>query len=196
MAIAISIDWDYVTGDCSHDGHCGFCPNGEKEGGVGVRGKPNRESPNWQDKLTELRSIIYPEGSPLYVAECHADIFGVLKAKIDEPLDIIDFDAHYDAYDCEDKWLCCGNWITYARRLYDVKVVSRRKWVGFDAAAHGCYDANMVFVCKSSPWTPKNLDKRFYELVNFISKQVKSAPIFIGHRAVELEKEYRKRRRL
>lgn len=195
MPVAISIDWDWVTGDCSDDGHCGFCPNGKLEGGVGIRGEPNQTYPRWQDNLSELREVVFPRGIPVYVAECHADIFGVLKAKIDERLVILDYDSHYDDYDCEDKWLCCGNWITYADQLYDLKVVSRRdrshRFTEIDT-----YNANMVFLCKSSPWTPKEMDKRFYELVRFISKQTKSSPTFIGHKAIEMEKEYRNRRKL
>jgi hypothetical protein len=50
---------------------------------------------------------------------------------------------------------------------------------------------NLVFLCKSSPWTPAKLDNKFYELVNLISEETEGHPIFIGHRAPTLEKEYK-----
>lgn len=197
MNVAISIDWDYVTDDCSGaDGHCGFCANAE-EGGVGIRGNMKDNATDWRERLSELRSLYYPEGIPVYVAECHAEIFGVLRAPIGGKLRILDYDAHYDDYPYEERFLSCGNWIKYARQAYNAEIVSRNDYGDdFNGTNAGSYDANMVFICKSSPWTPKEMDRRFYELVRHVSRETGTSPIFIGHRAVELEREYRNRRKL
>lgn len=196
---AISLDWDFVTGDCVNDSaHCGFCANAI-EGGIGKRGFSADLYKGWKGRFTELRNLPYPVGVPFYVAECHADIFGVLRAPIGDQLDIFDFDAHYDHYPHEERFLSCGNWIAYAKRLYDARVMSRvydgakeADLEQFNTKLQQAYgNINLVFLCKSSPWTPEKLDKRFYELVGHISNETGGPPIFIGHRAPELAKEYK-----
>lgn len=50
-----------------------------------------------------------------------------------------------------------------------------------------------VFICKSEPWTPSELDKKFWELVRGFSQKLDTAPSFIGHRWPELEHTWRKK---
>lgn len=193
MNTTISLDWDYVTGDCiaSGEAHCGFCANAVKDG-VGQRGYSSYMCEDWKSRFTELCKLDYPTGTPFYVAECHADIFGILRSPIGGNLCIFDFDSHYDDYPDEMSFINCGNWIAYARRLYKLKVCSRKN---SNSLAFRCKiseaksDISVVFLCKSSPWTPDSLDNKFYELVRFISKRMKTPPIFIGHMAPKLAED-------
>ena len=178
----LSIDWDYVTGDCQefHTRCCGFCkesdgfyPSNNKK-----RGEVESIRLDWNKKLKELKEIPVEFKTPIYVAECHASIMEVVNAH-SGPYEVMDFDAHYDRY--RDGILCCGNWIYHVERLNGIVMKTPKV---------KCVDA--VFFCRSSPWTPQNMDGKFYELIYNYCSRAKVEPRFIGHMRKSLRKTYQK----
>jgi len=180
--ILLSIDWDYVTGDCAPEpqGHCGFCGYAP-----GLRGSVE-EMIDWEPRLAKLKKFFVPRNCPIYVAECHASIMEAMKSLVSTP-HVIDFDTHYDRYD-ENSYVHCGNWIYHLEQIGG-SVDSRPKVV--------TKSIDMVFLCKSSPWTPATMDLEFIKLVKHYAKKSRTHPIFIGHEKEVLQKEYKnlKRRR-
>ena len=174
MENILSIDWDYVTGDCSmgNDGHCGFCYNKEEYRKVKI--SPERY---WRSRYSKLKKIKIKEGIPIYVAECHASIMEVIK---NDAYTVFDFDYHYDDYICYLNTLHCGNWIKFLNNNGG-KVICKPNDV---------YSLSSIFICKSSPWTPKKMDSWFNTLILHIASKSLMAPIFIGHKANELERDY------
>jgi hypothetical protein len=174
----LSIDWDWVTGDCcSRCEHscCGWCKpcQGKSQD---ERGSYENLYTGWHDRIKKLKSLRYLEGN-LWVAECHADILITLHPGIIGT--IIHLDSHRDD---EDRMsLCCGSWRNYLPKT--IEVITK---LDSDTRFHD------VFVCKSSPWTPKRLDRNFYELISYISDAMNIYPEFVGHKYIELEKEWDK----
>jgi hypothetical protein len=89
--IIVSLDWDYVTGDCYTFRCCGFCNFMGLQIG---RGLVERVRPDWFERLKYLRSLRVSKNIPIYVAECHASIQEVF-SQFKEPA-IYDFDSHCD----------------------------------------------------------------------------------------------------
>jgi len=174
MRKILSIDWDYVTGDCgiSSDGHCGFCY--DKEEFRKVKLSPEVR---WRSRYKKLKNLSIKEGTPLYVAECHASIMEIIQHNA---YTVFDFDYHYDNYTCYIDELHCGNWIKFLNRNGG-RVI---------CCPDDIENLNSIFICKSSPWTPKKMDRWFFMLVLDIASKCLMAPNFIGHKGKELEGEY------
>jgi len=180
----LSIDWDYVTGDCSIDQpgcrhpHCGFC---EYIKTSRIRGAKNKFDIVWGDeKRDKLLKLKVNKGTPIYVAECHANIMDLIK-QYKCPLEVYDYDTHYDSYD-EDFRVHCGNWI-YHLELLGGKVNCKPSTID---------KVDAIFICHSSPWTPRCMDEAFFEFIVKMTKKTKMEAQFIGHRQVSLRNEYKR----
>jgi hypothetical protein len=179
----LSIDWDFVTGDCSSTtsssihSHCGFCRIVKT---YGCRGSRHFLDVVWKEKQDRLLKLRLHKSTPIFVAECHANIMDIIEY-FDEPPSVFDFDTHYDKYD-NASFLHCGNWI-YHLELLGGSVVSRPKSIDTVGA---------IFICKSSPWTPRCMDKEFFRFINRIVKKTQTEPNFIGHRKRSLKNGYKK----
>lgn len=171
----LSIDWDWVTGDCadlSGHGCCGWCaPSPRKVS----RGITKLVAEGWWSRLESLRAISPADmGGGLWVAECHADILRIVMP--DEEANILHLDSHMDDAD----WfgLSCGSWRTFLPQGTTVEAI------GTDQL--GKKEFHDVFVCQSSPWTPASMDKFFWGLVQHLSEVMGRDPEFIGHRRMAL----------
>jgi len=176
MEKILSIDWDYVTGDCSvdSDGHCGFCYNKEEYRKVTI--SPER---SWRRRYKILKDIKIKKGVPIYVAECHASIMEIIR---DDAYTVFDFDYHYDNYISYLDTLHCGNWIKFLNNNGGI--------VYCEPERDDVYNLSSIFICKSSPWTPVKMDRWFFMLILDIASKSLMAPTFIGHKAKELERDY------
>jgi hypothetical protein len=174
--ILLSIDWDYVTGDCIvADGtHCGYCGFPDRTRGGSIQW-------GWEERLSKLKKFQIPRSCPIYVAECHASIMEAIKILSSVP-HVIDFDTHFDSYDKEG-YVHCGNWVYHLRNLGG-SVDSR-------PTAPVTKNASMVFICKSSPWTPKESDVEFFQLIKSFARKSRTKPIFIGHDKESLSADYK-----
>jgi len=175
--VVLSLDWDYVTSDCSGvpHGHCGFCKKADRRRGLEAE---RRHKIGWEPYLKVLKNITIDRDCPIYVAECHASIISLLKT-MSKPV-VYDFDHHHDKYDFSQQ-LHCGNWIHHLNKKHGVVYVGPGAMIP---------KLDAVFLCKSSPWTPKSMDREFFRFVNYLEGKSKTTPIFIGHRKNRLEKDY------
>jgi hypothetical protein len=109
----------------------------------------------------------------VYVAECHANIVSIL-AKGDR---VYDYDAHCDIADTEPKELTCGSWRVFAEEM-GVRMMGESYFASDDPAA-----ADVVFLCRSSPWTPKFYDPSFAALAGAMAKKAETPIVFVGKNA-------------
>ena len=175
MKKILSIDWDYVTGDCFRQGTCcGYCVENKRFFGRGVTKDLDGR---WKEKFKRLLDIEINKNTPIYVAECHANIISVTN-KYRHPV-VYDFDSHYDFYSCGPK-LKCENWIYY---LEGRGGNTLQKPTTMDPP-------NAIFFCRSAPWTPEEMDKHFYALIKVYNKKSTLEPHFIGHLKGELKSIY------
>jgi len=192
----LSIDWDWITGDCSppkSHGCCGWCQPTKRRK---TRGGIKKLKENWCNRLNLLRTLSpIDTGGGLWIAECHADILKI--ANPDFTNRIVHLDSHTDDAD----WfgLCCGSWISFLPNK--IAIETDKKWL--KTKSHGrrikgtteklenlvFYD---VFCCLSSPWTPKSMDHFFWDLIYYLANEMNVDPLFIGHRHVELARDWRK----
>lgn len=177
----LSIDWDYVTGDCSveYSGdphpHCGYC-----KGYYGSKGRGHEKHLDsiWEEKEEKLLKLRMYSGTPLFVAECHANIMDLLEYYGECP-EVFDYDAHRDKYD-RDYFVHCGNWIHHLEQLGG-QVFARPRVIKKVGA---------VFICHSSPWTPRSMDNAFFQFVHKVACKLQVEPRFIGHRQISLRNGY------
>lgn len=180
--ILLSIDWDWITGDCScggQDSCCGWCDDPFRP--LNGRGIERRVRSGWNDRLQEVLQAVRQsaEGGSaqrFWVAECHADILRVVSPSIVREI------VHLDYHDDNDPWcqLCCGTWRTFLPKRVNVTTA-------LEFGTRFC----SIFTCLSSPWTPAELDKEFWAMVKDISILTMN-PEFIGHRKRELKEAWLK----
>lgn len=175
----LSIDWDYITGDCAKydinyfHPHCGFCKDKTISN---RRGKSDKLDVMWEEKEERILKLKI-SNAPIFVAECHANILDLLNY-CETPI-IYDFDSHCDKYD-DLPFVHCGNWIYHLTKIGG-EVYYRPRKIGSIGA---------IFICHSSPWTPRSMDENFFRFIKKISKKTKSEIKFIGHRKVSLRNGY------
>jgi len=192
----LSLDWDYFTGDrrsmetCDPE-CCGWCP-GERyrcERKHAHRGLLKRRR---AAKYLALRAWDM-EGAKLVVAESHGSIVPTLH-RFHKEVDIFDYDRHDDCcYHAPGGMIpsfpACYNWIDVARgrghRVYQKKL-------GTISSRHRKGPIDLVFLCKSSPYTAEEDDGKFHELIRKLESLTGMRATFTGHRAHQLRKEYRR----
>jgi hypothetical protein len=95
--------------------------------------------------------------------------------------EVYDYDAHHDDYD-DLPSVHCGNWIYHLTHLGG-SVSSRPRSIRKVGA---------IFICHSSPWTPRCMDEEFFQFIQKVSNKTQTNPQFIGHRKVSLRNGYRR----
>jgi len=185
----LSIDWDWATGarciGCN-PALCGWppvCAGGACYPRSTVRGQTigHHNADDVRRRVATLLRLPISRAQSLYVAENHGDIFRVL----DFGDCVYDFDAHCDD-DSMSHVLNCANWRTYAKNVYAVRFANKftptRLPRNFD----------LVFICKSSPWTPKVYDEDLWGLVAAYATKTGQPEQFIGRNAQKLAREYQR----
>jgi hypothetical protein len=146
------------------------------------------------ERLEHLGLVELIRGSELIVQECHGEIFQHLDAAA-----VINLDAHSDFYgDARDDLgrfsrLNCGNWVTLGlgRRIIDYQWIHQRGTAAqtrhYRGRGHNPDDLrawgdikplslprrfDLVFVCRSAPWTPPEWDAEFEALVEFLRHEI------------------------
>lgn len=179
ISVIASLDWDWVTGDCGCGGCCGMCgPRAEttKRG----RGSMKNLLREWRDRFEELKALPVPVGTPIFVAECHANISEVFYDFVAPT--IVDYDSHCDRYN-NNIIIDCANWVIHLE-TYGGIYFSQDEWDWKDKRM------DAVFVCRSAPWTPKEMDDRFNELIWHLCFHAETVPKFLGHLRKSLRKAY------
>ena len=218
----LSLDWDWVTGDCTKGllhSHCGWCvaqglpppPDRGTRRGVYEKGDRiaiDKRFSNFMRMLHRLQDFVPRRiQGPVFVAECHADIVDIIPVNAD----IWTLDAHMDNVELP---LHCGSWETLVKELhgrvhrmgvqstlYDVSVcapnllqfLDRGIMTGTEVVRRFCCVVDAVFICKSSPFTPKEYDSKFNEALEVLEEG--HGLTFIGHRAYALRRNYEAHKR-
>lgn len=175
----LSLDWDAWTGDTmdylSHCGYCGYCSADDPKDIR--RGALRHAYDHWKHPLSYVQTVGMPLG--LFVAECHVDMIYVGR-----PSDTVTLvDSHEDMGQARNGW-DCGSWggaFAEVRHIFPKHKGIRK--------IRGQYD--LIFICLSSPWTPREADKNFYNFVSRVANRCENTtPVFIGHRKDEMQRMY------
>jgi len=200
----LSIDFDYwYLGDNDPDAHCGFCDcqvTDEWDPGL----ERCRPTPLTKGKRP-VRTINYPmifrriaEGTPIQVTECHAAITGpLMKLREDNP------DAHICVWNIdehEDVWGYysvperphCGGWVDYSGE----KGWLDEYWWVTDKQHLWQMPTNpdMVFVCKSSPYTDVSGDRPLITFIRNLEKASGQDARVFGHASRPIQEALTERR--
>jgi hypothetical protein len=104
---------------------------------------------------------------------------------------IINVDAHKDDEDYEMN--CCGSWANGLSLYTHIDRPIKAHKILKEKNLAGDFFPDIIYMCLSSPWTPKKTDKHFFEFVQFMSRKcIDNEPIFFGHRKDSLKKRYQK----
>lgn len=177
MSNLLSIDWDWVTGDCSdrmNHGCCGWCDPPPWNLARGVCNPHN----GWEKRIKSLQALTFHDGR-LYVAECHADILRIVDSTSMDC--ILHLDSHYDD---SGAMLCCGSWVSFLPKRVKTKRFRKSDELPSDLLFSD------VFICHSAPWTPPALDDFFWGLVKMVSDRMGTDPEFIGHERQSMMKAW------
>lgn len=111
MTVLLSIDWDFITGDCCEHDHdcCGWCNPTPSYRKVGGRGAYELLRKDWNKRFNDILNLSCDSGGMLWVSECHADILTVVNPS--DHFEIYHFDSHSD--DSDRIGLCCGSWQSF-----------------------------------------------------------------------------------
>jgi len=147
----LSIDLDYITGDCrSGSAHCHHrcpdCVNGSR----GIKHGTNPPDAGWKEREREVHALLkQPPITKVVVRDCHADINpflhrGDVVYHLDEHADIGYFDRP------KEETLHCANWGDYA----EARGVTIKPIIGMVGNTTITGPCN-VFICLSIPYTNK-----------------------------------------
>lgn len=142
-----------------------------------------------QELLKQAKSIMLMQRDiPVVMAQSHIHIWNEIEDRCVRGQDL--FLTHIDFHDDltngneEHGIVDCGNWIWFATRFYHTKMIwytrtTSMQCYGIDPhelpvfvddltsimAMRQQYD--LIFICRSDPWTPPHLDEEFDKLVDF-----------------------------
>lgn len=190
--ILLSIDFDvWHPGYACGFAHCGFCKQERREWRYAIH---ERERPTMlcqlpvDSRVPPKSSVLalIPKGTPVYAAECHAEILRVIRGPLCKyNVSVVDLDHHLDNYITEAKYLHCGNWITIGVHNGDIVRYSRLMTDGIQG------NPAAVFTCKSSPYLLRCADGDWLQWLSDLEEVTGEKVKFIGWRAAELANTFR-----
>lgn len=125
------------------------------------------------DELLAVRDIIASQHPDAFMlADSHRHAYDFICERADEDVELYNVDFHHDTLE-DDRDVHCGNWLA---RLIQEGIVTKAYWcsrpdsdrnrsiveeIPFHQLPRSGYD--LIYVCRSSWWTPPHLDKYFIE---------------------------------
>lgn len=111
-----------------------------------------------------------------------------------QPLELINIDFHHDCYTYTDYEINCGNWANHLFKDTSFRSSCKEDkyyWVGradsdpidtpmsnvhmlsaSDLLTLENFDCDLLFICRSSMWSPPHLDEDFIELYQWVDKNI------------------------
>jgi hypothetical protein len=151
--------------------------------------------------IKHIKKIIdsQPYTTPALITESHIEIFDFILRFWDKNSDVelVNIDFHHDMFN-GNKTLDCGNWIQYIKqeinnndhelllrwitreeslnvyKIYNDSRMQRildEKIISTDLSIIDNKGFDIIFLCRSDPWTPPHLDKHFSDLLYFIGER-------------------------
>lgn len=134
---------------------------------------------------------------PVLITESHVDIFDFIMRfwNKNENMHITNIDFHHDMFN-GNQTLDCGNWIQFVKQEVNnhgyemglrwiarqeslkifgiesdkrMKRIYEQKIISTDLSIINNQQFDIIFLCRSDPWTPPHLDKHFIDLIDFIT---------------------------
>ena len=135
-----------------------------------------------------LKSIVN-QHTTVIISDSHKDIYRYLEKfrQTNIPMELYNIDFHHDVYDFQNDNVDCGNWLrlfinsdgshdqdtfTWVRRkdseMSGNKTIDDNSIIGIPKDIMTPFQ--LVFLCRSSAWSPPHLDKEFLSLCRFLNK--------------------------
>lgn len=184
----LSIDWDYFI-DASMEQRCTLFPDGGNENipyyirnflwvthfnqeliDIGIK----------NEEFNIIKGVIASDFNKIMITDSHKHIYDFIEENfIEDKLEVTNIDFHHDLYGINDmkrNEVDCGNWMSKLFENYDCEY----NWISqkdSDKELHSniyeikqlnfenllSMDFDLLFICKSSIWSPPHLDKYFNE---------------------------------
>lgn len=139
--------------------------------------------------------------TPCIIEQSHIKIWDAITSEVpiskENKLQLVHIDFHHDFINDNEKQgiVDCGNWVYHATHLYTAQLLwftrsESLKCYGMEPGEIPCFTDDlsriigcgpwfdMIFICRSDPWTPPHLDKRFDELKQLCEDRF--SDIYIG----------------
>ncbi len=122
----------------------------------------------------------------LYICDSHLELYKIVEklSKRHKNINVYNFDAHHDLYVSTN--LNCGNWVYYALKnnyISEYNLISSDKilYYEFDinkfpnfkdriktsSIIETINDVYLIFICRSSPWTPTWSDDKWLKFIGY-----------------------------
>jgi len=189
VGILLSIDFDvWHPGDSSERCHCGRCLTQRDRKGEMEQRRPTDRCMCPHDNTVPSKQAVLdliPRGTPVYAAECHADIIQVARGPLKKyGVHVVDLDHHRDDYYPQQETLDCSNWISWGKARGYILEYSRLMQSGLPGPPCA------VFTCKSSPYLLKRADAAWIRWLISLEKVTGTTVNFVGWSAVERAQEF------
>lgn len=147
-------------------------------------------------ELNILRQLLsaQPVSAPVRIANSHIEIYDfIYKHSVGSKVDLVNIDFHHDIFN-NNKNLDCGNWIGHLEKENKLKTLSwvttqtsldaygftndeiktkhAKVYLSINEILNNKFD--LIFLCRSDPWSPPHLDIYFDELKSFCQKRFKN----------------------
>ena len=147
-------------------------------------------------ELNILRQLLSTQSisAPVKIANSHIEIYDfIYKHSVGSKIDLVNIDFHHDMFN-NNKNLDCGNWIGHLEKENKLKTLSwittqtsldaygftnneieikhARIYLSINEILNDKFD--LIFLCRSDPWSPPHLDIYFDELKSFCQKRFKN----------------------
>lgn len=205
----ISVDWDYFFSDgapfdWSHNEEQAFCYEMIWHMRCSARNLMTREKAvdvfhpdqNLLNKFWD--KVLVGKFHSTFITESHYDLYRILKRN--RNIEIWNFDAHHDCGYAKKKAADCGNWaqklgkkiksfhqIYPAWRKDNPEPSPLRNPDTIQYEIPEPIKADVIFICRSSCWTPSWSDDRWLEFIKPMSEDCVSVPFVMKTRHPNLE---------
>lgn len=192
--LVLSVDFDVwhignsIAEGTSDFGHCGRCKAKRADGRFLEESRPRKPvdvSTGFDELVPSKKAVLHliPKGTPVFVAESHADIVPVLKRYYNA--DVVDLDYHKDDYyEGDEEDLDCATWVPITMKMGLMRRYSRL----MEAGLPGFPDA--VFTCKSSPYLVKKADHAWNKWLHDLEIQSDTNLVFLGWNNKRIRDDY------
>lgn len=195
----LSIDWDYYI-DATANERIELFPDGGNEN-IPSYIRDYLWVSHYNDKLKNIgvkekdleitKKIIKNNFNSIMIADSHKHIYDFIEENYDfkNDINVTNIDFHHDLYGINDKWredVDCGNWMVKLFQKYNCKY----NWINQEDSDKDIksndelYKVNelkindivnekydLLYICKSSIWSPPHLDEKFIETFGPLFKQ-------------------------
>ena len=135
------------------------------------------------EDLKELLEV-QNENTKVMITEGHEKIYSFITSNFKgKQIEIYNIDMHHDIVN-DSTEMDCGNWISHIMKKFKIKLNWMCRQISTDGESWKIknqfkmyidkiigFEADLIFICRSDPWTPPHLDKYFSEIISICNEK-------------------------